>query len=215
VLLALGYVGLVVAILVETAGVPAPGESALLAASVLAAAGRMSIVLVVAGAAAAAIAGDNMGYLLGRRFARPLLTRGGRFSRHRRKLLACGERFFARHGAKAVFVGRWLPFARVTAAWLAGATRMPWRTFAPFNALGGIAWAASVGGAAYALGASGARALTIAGAIGLVLMVALVVRHWRTCGRNAPDRSNDRTTRPSGARFRTHQPNTSGGTHAY
>jgi membrane protein DedA with SNARE-associated domain len=178
VLLALWYVGLVVAIFVETAG-------------------------------------DNMGYVLGRRFARPLLTRGGRFSQHRRKLLACGERFFTRHGAKAVFIGRWLPFARVTGAWLAGATRMRWRTFAPFNALGGVAWAASIGGTAYALGASGGRTLTIAGTIGLVLMVALGVRHWRTCGRNAPDRVDDQTRSASATQLRTLQPNTTGGTHAH
>lgn len=180
---ALGYIGLAAAIFIETTGIPAPGESALVAASVLAASGRLSISVVIASAGAAAIAGDNLGYMLGRRFARPFLARGGRFSEQRRRLLACGERFFARHGAKAVFLGRWLPFARMTSAWLAGATRMRWRTFALFNALGGIGWAASVGGAAYALGNAGAHTLLIAGIAGLALAATLVVRHWRACGR--------------------------------
>ncbi len=79
----------------------------------------------------------------------------------------------------------------MTTAWLAGATRMRWRTFAAFNALGGIGWAASVGGAAYALGTAGAHALLIGGVLGLLLTAAFAVRHWRTCSRKTlkPDPS--------------------------
>jgi len=132
------------------------------------------VVVVVAVAGVAAIAGDNRGYLLGRRLGRRVLAREGRWQRHRRALLQRGDRFFARHGAKAVFIGRWPPVARVTSAWLAGASHMPWRTFAAFNGLGGIAWAASVGGAAYALGASGARVLAAAGAIATVIAVIVL-----------------------------------------
>jgi len=172
----LGYLAVVVAILAETAGVPAPGESSLIAAPVLAAAGKLDIVLVVALAALAAIAGDNVGYLLGRRLGRRILGReGGRWRRHRLAVLERGERFFARHGARAVFIGRWLPVARMTSAWLAGTSRMRWSTFAVYNALGGVTWAVSVGAVAYALGASEARVLVAAGAIVLAAAIAVML----------------------------------------
>src|SRR4051812_19978094 len=91
----------------ESAGVPLPGETALLTAAVLAAQGRLSLPLVIATAAAAAIIGDNVGYLIGRSGVRRLLTRPGRFERRGTRLLERGEVFFARNGGKAVFLGRW------------------------------------------------------------------------------------------------------------
>ncbi len=170
----LAYPGLFVLVAAESAGVPVPGETALVAASLLTAAGRLSLPLVVAVAAAGAIAGDNVGYVLGRRGGRWLLTRPGRFAESRARLLAHGEAFFERHGAKAVFLGRWLPGARVTVAWAAGANRLAWRRFAVWNALGGVAWASSVGVAVHVLGRSAARDLRLAGIAGLAT-VALVL----------------------------------------
>jgi membrane protein DedA with SNARE-associated domain len=142
----------------------------------------MSLPLVIAIAAAAAIVGDNFGYLLGRKGARRLLQRPGRFEDTRRDLLRRGEAFFDRHGPKTVFLGRWLPFLRITAAWLAGANHMPWPKFLMWNAAGGIAWAISVGLLAYLLGDAAITVLHTFGYVvfGLVAagVVALLVWWW-------------------------------------
>jgi len=75
-------------------------------------------------AALAAVVGDNLGYLLGRRGGRMRLLARGPLHAHRVRLVERGERFFARYGGRAVFLGRWLVFARMTVPWLAGASRM-------------------------------------------------------------------------------------------
>ena len=155
----------------ESAGIPLPGETALLAAAVLASQGHLSLPLVIATAAAAAIVGDNVGYVIGRQGVRLLLARPGRFERRRARFLADGDAFFARHGGKAVFLGRWVTGVRVVVAWLAGANRMPWPHFALWNALGGVAWASSVALVAYWIGSASS---SILGALGLLaLAVAL------------------------------------------
>src|SRR4029077_6651576 len=111
--------------------------------------GKLQIELVIILAAGAAIVGDNIGYLIGRKGGRWLLERPGRFHRQRRNVLAIGEPFFERHGPKAVFFGRFLLGLRVWASWLAGATHMRWRSFAFWNAAGGICWASTIGLLAY------------------------------------------------------------------
>ena len=87
-------------------------------------------------AISAAIIGDNLGYLVGRRAGNWLLTRPGRWEEQRLRFLDEGEHFFSRHGGKTVFFGRWLPVLRFTAALLAGVNEMPWRRFFVFNAAG-------------------------------------------------------------------------------
>jgi membrane-associated protein len=139
---------------------------------VLAHDGRLSIVAVIALAAAAAIAGDNLGYLLGRRFGRGALERPGPFQSHRRDALARGDAFFQRHGAKAVFLGRWVTGLRVWASWLAGMTHLRWRTFVLYNALGGIGWATTIGLLGYFAGHAAER---IVERVGLLAAVAVVV----------------------------------------
>ena len=167
-----GLAYLVLALLVggESAGVPLPGETALITAAILASRGDLSLTLVIVTAAAGAIVGDNFGYLLGRQGARRLLVRPGRLEKVRRRFLERGEAFFARHGGKTVFLGRWLPFLRITAAWLAGANHMPWPQFVLWNAAGGIAWAISVGVVAYLLGEAAFAALHVAGLVGLAVV---------------------------------------------
>jgi membrane-associated protein len=156
----------------ESAGLPVPGETSLIAAAVLASQdGRTPIELVVAVAAAAAIAGDNVGFAIGRRGGRWLLVREGRLVEARRRTLERGERYFARHGPKTVFLARWLPGLRVAGAWLAGALGMPWRRFLAWNALGGICWAISVGVAAYVLGNAAARLFRTFGLAGAALVL--------------------------------------------
>jgi membrane-associated protein len=164
----------------ESAAVPLPGETALITAAVLASQGKLSLPLVVATSAAGAIVGDNFGYLLGRKGARRLLERPGRLEERRRSFLRRGERFFARHGGKTVFIGRWLPFLRITAAWLAGAHHMPWPRFLAWNAAGGIAWAISVGVFAYFVGEAAVAVIHTAGyvALGAVTVALLAVAAW-------------------------------------
>jgi membrane-associated protein len=171
----LGYLLLAALVGGESAGIPLPGETALIAAAVLASQGKLSLPLVLATSAAGAIVGDNFGYLLGRKGARRLLQRPGRLEERRREILRRGESFFARHGGKTVFLGRWLPFLRITAAWLAGANRMPWPRFLAWNAAGGIAWAVSIGALAYFVGEAAAAVIHAAGYVALgVFAVALV-----------------------------------------
>src|SRR5438874_8126404 len=162
-----GYPLLFVMVMAESSGLLVPGETALIAASVLASQGKLKIELVIALAASAAIVGDNIGYVIGRKGGRWVLERPGRFYRQRQEVLRIGEPFFERHGSKAVFFGRFLLGLRVWASWLAGITRMHWRSFVLWNALGGICWATSVGLIAYFLGHSAGNAIKTFGLYGL------------------------------------------------
>ena len=173
-----GYPLLFLLVGAESAGALLPGETALIVAAALASQGRLSLPLVIAVAAGAAILGDNIGYLIGRRGLRRLIDRPGRWAAGRRRLVERGEVFFARRGPSAVFFGRWLPGLRVVASWLAGANRMPWPRFLVWNALGGIAWASTVGTLAYLLGRSASGSLGAIGfiGVGVAVVVYLIVR---------------------------------------
>jgi membrane protein DedA with SNARE-associated domain len=168
-----GYAAVAAFVAVEASGVPVPGETALIAAAVLASQGELSIELVIAIAAAAAIVGDNVGYLLGARFGRRLLERPGRTEQRRRVALQRGEELFERHGPKAVFLGRWIALLRIWAAWLAGMASMRWRSFLLWNALGGIGWALFFGLLGYFGGEAAAELVARAG-VGVALAVAVV-----------------------------------------
>jgi membrane-associated protein len=163
----LGYPALVLLVLLESGGVPLPGETALITAAVLASQHRLQIALVIAAAAAAAILGDNAGYLIGRKGGRWLLLRPGPFARRRAGVLEVGEPFFARHGSKAVFLGRWILGLRTWASWLAGASHMPWRSFLLWNATGAISWATTIGLVAYYAGHSATGTVLLFGVGGL------------------------------------------------
>jgi membrane protein DedA with SNARE-associated domain len=171
----LGYGALFVLIFIECAGVPVPGETALLTAGVLAGTGRLSLPLVIAVAAAAAMLGDNMGYLVGRHGGRRLLLRGGPLGHHRRRAVERGEAFFERHGAKTVFIGRWIAGVRIAGAVLAGASAMPWRVFLLFNTLGAIAWAGTVASFAAYAGPVATGTLYV---VGLVIAGGTFVAAW-------------------------------------
>jgi membrane protein DedA with SNARE-associated domain len=177
----IGYPLLFGFVAAESAGALVPGETSLIVAAALAAQGRLSLPVVIAVAAGAAIVGDNVGYLIGRRGLRRLIDRPGRWAAGRRRLVERGEVFFARRGSAAVFLGRWLPGLRVVASWLAGANRMPWPRFLLWNALGGIAWATTVGALAYVVGRSASGSLGAIGFVGLgiaalVYVLALIRR---------------------------------------
>ena len=174
----IGYPAVFVLIGIETIGIPVPGETALIVAAVAAGRGRLSIEVVIALAAVAAIMGDNIGFALGRTFGRRVLLTPGPLLGHRRRLMAVGEPFFDRHGPKAVFLGRWVSGLRITAAWLAGANRMSWPTFLFYNAMGGIAWAGSVGLLAYWLGHSAEKILHVVGIGGAAAVVLVGGALW-------------------------------------
>jgi membrane protein DedA with SNARE-associated domain len=159
----------------ESAGIPLPGETALITGAVLASQDKLSLPIVIGVAALAAIVGDNIGFYLGRHGARRLLARPGRFEERRQAFLKRGEAFFQRHGGKTVFFGRWLPFLRVTAAWLAGAHHMSWPRFLAWNAAGGILWAITVGVFAYLAGNLAVRILHDAGYVVLALVALAIV----------------------------------------
>jgi membrane protein DedA with SNARE-associated domain len=169
-----GYAVLLLLVMAESSGVPIPGETALITAGVLASQGKLKIELVIPLAALGAIVGDNIGYTISRNGGRWLLERPGRFHRVRLAVLAYGEPFFERHGPKAVFFGRFILGLRVWASWLAGATRMRWRSFLFWNACGGIVWATTIGLIAYFLGNSAERAIEAFGVFGLAAVIAAV-----------------------------------------
>jgi membrane protein DedA with SNARE-associated domain len=169
-----GYPLLFLVVAAESSGVPIPGETGLIAAAILASLGKLEIGLVIPIAALAAIVGDNIGYVIGRKGGRWLLERPGRFQRQRVEALRTGESFFERHGPKAVFFGRFVLGLRVWASWLAGATHMPWRSFVLWNALGGIIWATGVGLIAYFIGHSAGNAIQAFGYYGLAAVVIAI-----------------------------------------
>jgi membrane protein DedA with SNARE-associated domain len=173
-----GYPLLFALVAAESAGALVPGETSLIVAGAVAASGKLSLPLVIVVAATAAILGDNVGYVIGRRGLRPLVDRPGRWGSGRREALERGDVFFARRGSAAVFFGRWLPGLRVAASWLAGANRMQWWRFVFWNALGGITWAASIGALGYVLGRSAAGPLGAIGfvAVGFVVLGYVVIR---------------------------------------
>jgi undecaprenyl-diphosphatase len=174
----IGYPLLFALVAGESAGALIPGETALIVAGALAGQGQLSLPLVIVVAAGAAILGDNVGYLIGRNALRRLVDRPGRWAEGRRRLVERGEEFFARRGSAAVFFGRWLPGLRVVTSWLAGADRMPWPRFLLWNALGGIAWATTIGTLAYVLGRSASGSLGAIGfiAVGIAVLVYLIAR---------------------------------------
>jgi membrane protein DedA with SNARE-associated domain len=174
---------LFVVVMLESFGIPLPGETALIAFAILASQGHYSIVTVIALAAAGAIVGDNLGYwLLGRLGGRALFRRWGWLKRYSERVLPRVERLMQRHGGKTVFFGRFVAVLRVGAATVAGLAHMPWWRFTFWNASGGIVWATAVGLAAYYGGhavADGIQTygLYAAGGIAVVLVVGWFVLH--------------------------------------
>jgi membrane protein DedA with SNARE-associated domain len=183
----LGY-ALPAVIGLESMGVPSPGETALVLAAVLASQHKLQIWLVIVIGVASAILGDNLGYLLGRKIGREVLSAPGPFQRHRVRAISAGDKFYEKHGNKAVFFGRWIALVRVAAAWLAGINHMPFHVFFFWNALGAITWGTTFGLVGYFGGTAAAHVITQVGvyaaiAVGVAAVVWLIVRLRR--GRSA------------------------------
>jgi membrane protein DedA with SNARE-associated domain len=165
-------------------GLLVPGETLVLASGFFAHEGLLNLDAVIAAAALGATIGDNIGYQLGYRLGRAWLLRHGSRVGLRQESLARAEAFFVRHGAKAVFFGRFIGFARALVPFVAGASRMPFRQFLVYNALGTVLWTLGVVLLGYFLGASwylaerwiGRTSAIVAGAI---LLVAVLTWLWR------------------------------------
>jgi membrane protein DedA with SNARE-associated domain len=122
------------AVMLESMGIPMPGETAVVTAAIYAGSTHhVSVTSVVLVAATAAIIGDNIGYLIGRSIGIHLLARYGKYVRLNELQLKVGQYLFLRHGGKIVFFGRFVALLRTYAALLAGANRMNWLHFLIMN----------------------------------------------------------------------------------
>lgn len=141
-----GYPAVVLFVMIESSGIPFPGETMLLLASFYAAIDhQLNIALVIACAAFGAIIGDNIGFYVGRTGGKAFVERYGRYLFLKPRHLERAEKFFAKYGDKTVFFGRFVAILRAWAAFLAGVNQMRWRTFLIYNAAGGILWATIFG----------------------------------------------------------------------
>jgi membrane protein DedA with SNARE-associated domain len=148
-----GYAVVFLIIGAESVGIPMPGETTLTLAAIYAGTTHgLNIVGVIVAAAAGAIIGDNIGYLIGRSGGYRLLRRYGHYVRVNEHRVKIGRYLFDRHGGKVVFFGRFVAVLRTYAAFLAGTMKMDWGRFLVFNAAGGVVWAVVYGVGFYYFG---------------------------------------------------------------
>jgi membrane protein DedA with SNARE-associated domain len=179
-----GYAVVFVGVFLENAGLPVPGETALLAGAALSRSGALFLPWVIATAIAGAIFGDNIGFLIGRRGGRALLDRFGSKLGLTPDRLVEFDRFFDKHGAKTVLIARFVTGLRVVGAVLAGASGLPWGRFLLYNATGAVAWATTFGAVGYFLAYSwetleewiGRTGLALLAAVAIIAVVALLRR---------------------------------------
>ncbi|MDB5077732.1 MAG: hypothetical protein JWO42_3911 [Chloroflexi bacterium] len=180
-----GYWAVLLFVAIESTGIPFPGETMLIAASIYAGSThKLQIPLVIAAAAAGAIIGDNLGYLVGREGGFRLLRRYGHLVRLNERRLKLGIYLFRKHGGKVVFFGRFVAVLRAWAAFLAGTNRMPWDRFVIYNASGGIIWATIYGLGGYLLGNNVNRITGPIGTISVVLAVLVIIASLIVLRRN-------------------------------
>ncbi len=174
----MGYPGIAAIVGLESAGLPMPGETTLIAAGYLAAAGHLSLPLVILYAALGAVVGDSLGYAIGRKGGRRFLEGYGRYARITPEKLAEADRYFVRHGKKTVFLGRFFPLLRILAGPLAGTARMPYRSFLAANVAGALAWATAIGTLAFFFGKPVAALLSSLGVWALVAVGAFLLARF-------------------------------------
>ena len=135
-----GYLAVGGIVLVEDFGVPAPGETILIAAAVYAGAGQLNVFAVAAIGFVAAVVGDNIGYAIGHFGGRPLALRFGRYVFLTPERLEKAESWFGRHGGKIVTIARFVEGLRQANGIIAGISKMHWAKFIAFNAIGAALW---------------------------------------------------------------------------
>jgi membrane protein DedA with SNARE-associated domain len=194
-LLSYGYYAVFALIALESMGLPLPGESALIAAALYAGTTHhLSIPVLAAVAAAAAIAGDNAGYWIGRTGGLRLAERYGRYVRLDRAKLKVGRYLFARYGGKVVFFGRFVAILRTFAAFFAGVSNMPWPRFLVANAAGGVLWSSFYAFGAYGLGSAASSvgsAITIVGYVFASVLTIVTIVLTRASLRRLEQRAED------------------------
>jgi membrane protein DedA with SNARE-associated domain len=175
-----GYLVVFVLVMLESIGLPVPGETALIGAALYAGStGKLEIWGVIAVAIAGAIIGDNIGFSIGRYGGAKLLLRHGRKIGLHEGRLKIGIWLFRRHGGKVVFWGRFVSILRTYAAFLAGTNQMAWGRFLVFNAAGAVVWATAFGVAYYVFGSALQKLSTTIditlGVAGVAILVAFLV----------------------------------------
>jgi membrane protein DedA with SNARE-associated domain len=170
-----GYLAVAGLVMVENFGVPAPGETILVAASVYAGTGRLSIVGVGVIAVLAAIIGNCIGYAIGYFGGHALVLRYGKYVFLTPERLEKTERFFARRGGLVVVAGRFIEGLRQAAGIIAGTAEMPWKRFLAFTTLGAVLWVAVWAPVGYLAGDHIGTIYATATRYSLYLLIALLV----------------------------------------
>lgn len=173
-----GYLTVAVALLLENAGLPVPGESILLLASFLAySEHQLSLPVIILTGVIAATLGDNIGFTIGHYGGRPLLIRYQHWFHISDNVIERGERLMKSYGPPIVFVARFIFGLRVVAGPLAGVLGMHWAQFALYNLLGAALWVTVIASAGYFFGSQFGRLLHLMGRANIVLFVlaAMVV----------------------------------------
>jgi membrane protein DedA with SNARE-associated domain len=172
---AAAYVLVLLGVGIESLGVPVPGELTLLVGVVVAGQGRLSVPLVALFAWIGAVVGDNLGYLVGRRWGRQLAAVPVLRKLYTPERMARADRFFERLGWLAVFAGRFVALLRIFAGPLAGMHRMPWRRFVLANATGGALWIAAIVLVGLVIAHNLDQAVTLVGRAGYVGLAAALL----------------------------------------
>lgn len=192
-----GVVVVFLSILIESSGLPVPGESMLVAAGVLASQGRLEFWQVFLAATLGGIAGDNVGYLLGLRYGRRFVYKWGVRAGLPKSRIAELERRFLERGPPIVLFARFIFILRQLCGFLAGTARMPWWRFSVYNVLGAALWSGAYAGGAYLLGAAVERYLAashwVFAGVAAVFVVALATTIWKFVreARGAPADEDD------------------------
>jgi membrane protein DedA with SNARE-associated domain len=191
-----GYLAVAGFITAEDFGVPAPGETILIAAAVYAGAGRLNIWLVVVLGIVGAVVGDNIGYAIGAYGGRRLVTKWGKYVLITDERLDKAERFFERHGGKVVVVARFIEGLRQVNGIVAGISSMTWRSFLVFNLIGATIWVVTWASIGYLAGnhitaiyqqvtRAGLYVAILIGLVIVALIVRAVLRRRRRAGARA------------------------------
>jgi membrane protein DedA with SNARE-associated domain len=170
-----GYLVVFFGVMLESAGVPLPGETVLITAGVMVHRGVLSFGDALFFGILGAVVGDQIGYWVGRRGGRLFVLRWGKYVFITPERLGRAESFFERHGGSAVFLARFITGLRVFGALVAGISRMPWGKFTIYNLLGGTVWAAAAVSLGYFLWASISLIEHWVGRVSLLLVAALVL----------------------------------------
>jgi membrane protein DedA with SNARE-associated domain len=197
-----GYLVVFFGVMLESAGIPLPGETILIASGVLVHRGTLDFGDALFFGALGAVVGDQLGYWIGRFGGRPFVLRWGVYVLITPERLGRAEGFFARHGGRAVFLARFVTGLRVFGALVAGTSRMPWGRFSLYNALGGTLWATAAVSLGYFLWASislvehwaGRVSLSLIAVLAVALLLRWLYRKVTRSGSGAPPDSGDGST---------------------